>query len=177
MQHKKRQNVQLEVQKQREHLAAWRAGSLSQMEVLNNVIALGRKGFLHLFLWQCSWISLFEKELCCLSRSGWSGLSRRNGRLLSILLSTTASMVSSWQPITKPAFLITLSSLLVLPAPLLLPQQIPAKNSSAGNNRLVEDGRHPAAHAEGSRLPHYFWIEWWIMLLETLTREVVVFFS
>ena len=58
----------------------------------------------------------------------------------SVLLSTTASRVSCLQPITEPAFLISLLSLLVLLAPMLLPQK-------------TTDLQHLAAHIEGSQHP------------------------
>lgn len=94
-----------------------RAESVSQTELLNRVIALGRKEVLSPSLWQQSWISLFEKELrrlCSSGWMGWSGLSTIGNRVFSVLLSNTAAMVSSAPLITEPAFLISWFRLLVL---------------------------------------------------------------
>lgn len=101
-----------------------RAEILSQTEVLNSV-------------------SLLEKELRCLSSSGWrgwSGLSRIDSSLFGVLLSTAASMVSGLQLATEPAFLVGFAgSDASSPA-------VHSREQCTGNNRLVENIQHFAAH-------------------------------
>lgn len=81
--------------------------------------------------WQLSWISLLGKGCsCCLSSKccgGWSGLSMMESSLFSDLVNTTASKVSSLQPVTESAFLISLVSMSLSPALMLLLQQTTVK--------------------------------------------------
>lgn len=60
---------------------------------------------------------------CLSGAERWSGLYMIDNSLFNDLLSTTTSKVCSLQPVTDPAFLISLFILLVSPAPMLLPHQ------------------------------------------------------
>lgn len=82
---------------------------------------------------------------------GWSGLLRIEKRLVSVLLSTTASMVSNLQPIAKPflpdqfvQFVGVAGSDAVSPAD-------HSKVQRAG--RLIGNVQHPDVHQEESQLP------------------------